>query len=244
MKNLIYVFVVIISLVALTGYLYYNDPFTKSPTTRIVVASDVTNSFIAKPNADEIFKGFGFKDDNLRGASLEVLQLTDVDYTPVVSLELNAESAFDTNIPNRIDTIQVFRERVRRVIDGITFKDTLSHSSIFQPLMRQLQELAYSKSDRKVLVVYGDLMSNTNTLSLYSPENLALISSNPRHLTELLSQGEPLPDLQGKGVEVYLIFQPRAHAQNEIYVKVSNYYKGLLESLGAKSVTISANLNL
>jgi hypothetical protein len=103
----------------------------------------------------------------------------------------------------------------------------------------ELNRLAHSVANRKVLIIWSDLMENSATISYYHQKDLTRLIKDPESLTEQLEKIQALDDLNG--IEVYFICQPQDAKSDAVFGLVSNFYKNLLESKNAK-VTITANL--
>ena len=83
-------------------------------------------------------------------------------------------------------------------------------------------------------------MENTDEMSFYDKEKFALLKTNPNMIKKYFDSQVLLASLQG--ININIIFQPNGISENEQFQVVSEFYKNLFESKGAK-VEITANIN-
>ena len=115
-----------------------------------------------------------------------------------------------------------------------------NNSSVFLPIANALNELARSKAQRRVLLIYSDLMENTMDISFYTKKQFQLLTTNPDSIKKQFEHLQTLQNLNG--IEVNFIYQPTDSQNDKVFAIVSAFYKKLFEDKGAK-VNISANIN-
>jgi hypothetical protein len=231
--RIISIIVILLSIASCT----MNRPLTKE----VMVLDDVTDQKRAQPMQAEILSLFSFDGmQKWNGNIFRYAEVSDISLnaTKIISLpkEINWFS-------NELEREQAVRDFQKQVSDALK-KDApdssgKSYSSVYLSLAHALTELAGSKSDSKVLLLYSDLMENSFELSFYQDPKLLLLKNNPDSIKRKLEELAPLPLLQG--IEVHLIYQPVSITADWKYRIVSGFYKKVLESKGAK-VFIEANL--
>ena len=203
-----------------------------------VVLRDITDTLQAQPQAEEVFSFYGFEQNKWSGAIFRFIDLSDVSFNRVSEAKLMPANKWLSNEPERNKDILKFKEDITKIL-SIKSAVGKTHSSIYLPLAVELNRLRQSKADRKILVVYSDLMENTDVVSFYDGKTFKLLQSYPEALQKLFEKEQSLNSLNG--IEVNLLFQPKDSMQDGQFKVVSEFYRKLLEDKGAQ-VTIGANL--
>jgi hypothetical protein len=112
---------------------------------------------------------------------------------------------------------------------------------MYTPIARELELLSKSKSQRRILIVYSDLMENTESLSFYRKQDFEKLKTKPEQVQKYFEALAPINTLTG--IEIYFIYQPTDTKSDERFRIISGFYKKFLESKGAE-VNISANLTM
>ena len=211
-------------------------------TTHIVGLWDITDKSIPRPDAKEITKFYGFEKDKWNGGSFRFSAITQVSLNPSEYQDVRGANQLLSNEFKREEEIKLFEKGVADIIDRAEQAKTgQNNSSIYLPIASELNQLAKSEADsRKILLIYSDLMENTEQFSFYRKKDLSLLVTSPESLAKQLENIQPLDELSG--IEVYFIYQPSDSKSDTLFQLVSGFYKKLLEQKGAK-VFISANLN-
>ncbi len=214
----------------------------KPTTTEIVVLRDVTEKSIAKPNADEILSLFDLQNNQWNGSNFSFGNITDVSYNPINEAKINIQNQWLSNELEREKEIKNFKNRATKIIENSN-KDTIGkrNSSIYLPLVRKLNQLSRSNSQKRVLIIYSDLMENTKELSFYNKQTIKILKTKPESIQTQLEQMQQIQDL--KGIEIHFVFQPVNPESDSDFKIASEFYKTILQNKGA-TVTISANLNI
>jgi len=212
------------------------------PTSQISVLRDITDKHLAQPKADEILSLFSLSGDaKWNGAVFRFSNLSDISYNPSSEVSVDAQSQWLSNELARDKAIQKFRDSVSAVLASAQ-NDSVGkeHSSIYLPVANELNRLSQSTAQKRILLVYSDLMDNDVDVSLYAKDQFRLLELHPDSLRQTFEQRMPLQRLNG--IEVYFIYQPIDAEQDKEFRIVSGFYKSLLESKGA-TVHIGANLS-
>jgi hypothetical protein len=205
------------------------------------VLRDITDSLLSQPNAREIIGKYHFSgSQKWSGARFSYGNLSDVSYNQPKTVLLEPANHLLSNELVRNNEVRLFMDSVSHIIADAQ-RDSVgkAYSSIYFPLATELERLNKSNAERKIIDVYSDLMQNDFSVSLYQPDELQLIKTNPGYLKEVLEKQKSLPSLTG--IEIYLIYQPEDQEQDRDWRLVSEFYKKLFEEKGA-AVHISANL--
>lgn len=236
MKALVIIIVSLVATVVGIGAAYY----TPAASTDVIVLHDVTDSIIAKPDSAQLiaFLNASHKWD---GINFTLSSISDVSISKTQKVFIPAQSRWLGNEIKRTRDLKEFYTRVQELLarssdDSIGRKQT----SVYLPMVTSLTSLAKSSSNKKVLIVYSDLMENTNEVSFYDPHTLSELKSKREAVMDGLGASMHLPSLAGVGV--VFVFQPNNTSEDYAYRIVSGFYKSMLENKGAH-VIITSNLS-
>jgi hypothetical protein len=209
--------------------------------TEVVLMHDRTQEFSARIIAADITPLFELDKDKWSGARFRSLDVTDVSYNPATEFVLEkGGSQLLSNSFDRDKQAKKFESEVTVRVDSLS-SDTVGkpRSSIYIPLARELNLLAKSTSEKKYLILFSDLLENTDGVSFYRKQTLSLLQVNPDTIASALLAKMPLENLSG--ITVYLIYQPENALDDDTFRITSNFFKTLLEQHGA-TVIVGANL--
>lgn len=219
---------------------------TASPTpatTEASVLRDVTDKHLAAPDTNEILSLFDLSGGNKwNGAVFHFADLSDVSYNRTSEAKIKPAGMWLSNEFERSTEIKNFKKEISKIlIDTGNENSGKRNSSVYLPIAGELNRLAKSKAQKRVLLIYSDLMENTTDVSFYNKKTLAKLQINPEAIRKYFEGLQALQNLSG--IEVYFIYQPADSESDKVFTAVSAFYKKLLEGKGAK-VNISANINL
>jgi hypothetical protein len=210
-------------------------------TIEVVVIRDVTDSMKVIPKSDEIVPQFGLDREMWDGGIFRLVDLTDVSYNHTYEASLSIENPLLTNSFKRRDKVKKFYSEISKVIsDASQEKIGKDNSSIYFSIAKELNKLSQSSSDKKIMLVYSDLIENTEQMSFYDPKIFDLLDKNTDQIKEYFESQMELKNLNG--IKIYLIYQPLNMMDDVVHKWVTKLYKTILESKGA-TVEITANIN-
>jgi hypothetical protein len=212
----------------------------KSPTTtEIIVWDDVTDEYLSHPDPNEILSLGDFTGDNKwNGALIRYSTLSDISYNTITEIKLPAENKWLSNEIERDRAIKTFKEKLAKTISS---NDSIgkNHSFLYVPIARELNRLSKSKSQKRIVVIYSDLMENDPDFSFYDKHVFSSIESNSDSVKGHFESQEPLSALFG--IEIYIVYRSSDVAKDMEFRIVSELFKKMFQGKGA-TVYISANL--
>ncbi|MBL4585681.1 MAG: hypothetical protein JKX84_01285, partial [Flavobacteriales bacterium] len=126
------------------------------------------------------------------------------------------------------------------VLDGFAqVEQGKQRSCLYRPICGLLKELQESDANNKVLIVFSDLLENSDIINLYKPEYLAEADFNTSQIKSRFDQKVPFPRCDG--IDVIVVCQPTT-ANDRLILKVQKLYRAFFEEHGAKSISFSTNL--
>jgi hypothetical protein len=238
MKTTSIIFTLLAGIILLTGCTL----LTVHPvTTDTVVIWDITDSMAVMPEADEIISRFGLENNIWNGGTFRLRNVTDVSINKTYEASLETENEWLSNKFQRKEKIKAFRLKIEQAINEATGeKIGKDYSSLYLPIAKELNSLSKSKTDNRHMLIYSDLMDNTDELSFYDSNTLQLLMTKPDSIAKYFDSQLRLENLDG--IKIYLVFQPKDMKADEVYRTVSGFYKSLFEGKGA-TVEVTANIN-
>ncbi|MFA6924737.1 MAG: hypothetical protein WC223_10860 [Bacteroidales bacterium] len=214
----------------------------KPQTNAVSVVVDLTDQFIAKPKPDEILSFLNSGKNIWDGRIFNLRYITNVSYNPMFEKKIEEQNELLGNRYDRPKKVKQYNDEVKEIIISSATKEDIGrdNSEVWFSIATELNQLSQSGADKKVLLVYSDLMENSKRMSFYANDTWNLLKSNPIEIKEYFDSLVKLGDL--KGVMVYFIYQPKNTTDDENFRIASQLYKSMLEAKGA-TVHISANIN-
>lgn len=203
---------------------------------------DLTDSIKIVPDENSVVADLGIDENIWNSANFSLGTFTDVSYTPHARISLaKAPSRLTASEFTRKREVVAFKTNLSALLDSAR-SDTSGkpNSSLYLPMVEELTRLSNSTADRKVLVIYSDMMENSLDLSFYSPNTLALLRTDPDKVKAMLFAKAKLPNLTS--IEIKLIYLPKNAKDDAVFHTVSQFFSSMLSEAGA-TVSISANLN-
>lgn len=211
--------------------------------TKALVAVDVTDSFTVEklPTGPGFLEAIGFSLEAANAQSLECgfTVLSDVSANKVEYLSIDLTDT-DENKFNRIARGKKFSEELEHLISGYgQLTKGKQRSCLYRPICHLLNELQESNADHKVLIVFSDLLENSDIINLYQPEYLTRATFNDSWVKSRFDQKVPFPRCDG--VDVIVACQP--NVQNDrLILKIQALYRSFFEEHGAKSISFVTDI--
>ena len=219
-------------------WLFFNS---HTLSTETVVINDHTDFFTVRPKADDIKNLYDFKNSTWNEGIFRLVNITDLNINKTYKANIESENYLLSNKFKRKEKIKVFLSDMNKIIVSSEKEEIgKDNSAIYEPIAKELNRLSQSKADNRYMLVYGDLMQNTDEISFYDKNTFSTLTSHPEKIRKYFETQIKLGDLHG--IKIYMIYQPTNVRQDEQYKVVSSFYKKLFEEKGA-IVEITANLN-
>lgn len=222
----------VLALIGATIKLFSMEYF-KTHETTFSIMRDVTDMQASHLNAEQVIEQLDLNQHKHDAFTFRFIDLSDVSMNQITQFSMKASPVLLSNEIARDKEVKGMESTILAHLTNASH-DSLgrSYSSIYLPIVKELMVLNSSGSDSKVLVVYSDLMENTDLLSFYKVDNTAMLQSNPKQIKSTFESIQPLPDLDG--IQVYFIYQPNSQNTDVLYKRISTIYKDLLTGKGAQ----------
>lgn len=234
MKRILTAIVFVTTIVLIVGCTAHSPEVTE-----VVVLRDITDSHLVQPKAEEILTLFNSK-SKWNGRVFRYSDLTNVSYNQAKEVKLESQNEWLSNELDRDKGIKRFISSISEIIgSNVTNAKGKDNSSVYFPIAKALNRLSQSSSTVKILLIYSDLMENSEGMSFYDERKLNLVKTNPDEVKRYFNSQGDLKNLDG--IKIYILFQPKGIKDDEQFKVVSGFYKKLLEGKGAQ-VEITASI--
>lgn len=240
MRTTITIFGILLVL-ALAVVLVVKNLQKNQTSTDVTVMRDITDLQSSQLQAADILSLYHLDNFKWDGGHFRFVEITDVSYNKVYEVNLNAENQWMGNEFDREKTVKEFSSSILKTLNSVqTVTPGKNMSSVYLPVVTELNRLSGSSSKNRIIIIYSDLMENTLVFSMYTKKNLDILKTHPESIRKYFEAMAPLKNLYG--IKVHLIYEPNDNAADQVYKSVAGIYKGILENKGAV-VEISANIN-
>ncbi|MBW4888457.1 hypothetical protein KXQ82_01970 [Mucilaginibacter sp. HMF5004] len=199
--------------------------------TDIVIVRDITDSMTVTPTAQKVVSQLGLKANPWQSVRITTTYISDLDVNDVQVATLDAESQWTGNLPMRKAKIQQFIQQVQQGLDVSIHTTTRPYSIAFRTIARQANKLAVSQATHQYLLIYSDLMENSNVANFYDARTIARLHATPHDIENQLQAEVSLTQLHG--LEMWFIYNPQSFTQNNTYMKIAGFYQHMLTAHGA-----------
>ncbi|TXD64209.1 hypothetical protein ESX12_15975 [Polaribacter glomeratus] len=194
--------------------------------------SDRTDLTIPKPSISQIKYFF---DDELYQNGKRIFRFQTITNTSInksFGASIAVADPFGNSLQRKAD-IQKFYLRIDTLFAlKNKEKNTYRSSSILNPLLKQLKEIQTSKTTRKVVLLYSDILEASDVFNVYKTHNQRLLIKEPNKVVQYIQSQITIPKLEG--VELYIIYYPTDRINNRLFEKMTIVYQELFKDSGLK----------
>ncbi|PQJ76494.1 hypothetical protein [Polaribacter glomeratus] len=198
----------------------------------LTVLSDRTDLTIPKPSISQIKYFF---DDELYQNGKRIFRFQTITNTSInksFGASIAVADPFGNSLQRKAD-IQKFYLRIDTLFAlKNKEKNTYRSSSILNPLLKQLKEIQTSKTTRKVVLLYSDILEASDVFNVYKTHNQRLLIKEPNKVVQYIQSQITIPKLEG--VELYIIYYPTDRINNRLFEKMTIVYQELFKDSGLK----------
>lgn len=211
----------------------------------ITVIRDITDPHHLVPEADAILRLYNLSVHKNESAMFRYREIADIFLVPTENLRLPAKGEIKTGshnqTPNYRETeILRFYDQVRKTLREVQVNGdtaTKDHSECFRTIAEELRTLNGLKGKNKILLVYSNLMENSDILSVYGYKTFS--EKDTAAIRKKLEEKKLLPE-NLNSITVFLLYQPQNRPDDYQYGLMSGVYTRMLGQRGAR-VKVMAN---
>jgi hypothetical protein len=241
-KIMLYVTVITICITCIGCWHSEAGLFSDPPSKKVVALYDNTDMFLARPTRDIVSLFKLNNQDIYLGYDLRVRVLSSVNLTDAYEERVPAQNKLTGDEMRRIALIKAFRKNAYAKLDSV-YKEKITpqqNSVLYRTIAQELNELAKSKAQTRVAVLYTDLQENSEDANFISLHGFAELKLNPQAVASRLQKVVPLSDLHG--ITLYIAFKPSSYEQELKFNAALAAYRIMLESKGA-TLIVTANIS-
>ncbi|MCC7452651.1 MAG: hypothetical protein IT222_00685, partial [Crocinitomix sp.] len=200
--------ILLLPLLLLIGCDAFNDP--KEYATSVLY--DCTGDTLPY-SPESVIKQLHLEDDPWSGRSFRFIPITDVDINPVEELKLPSATEWSSVLDERNDAIDSFTFRIRSVLP--TPSPGFEKSSLWIPLMNEIEHLEKSGCDHSTIYFLSDMLMHDDILNFYDDKTRSDLFKNPQALRDRLRRYLPTDTISN--IEVVIIYQPKGSDENQFF---------------------------
>lgn len=197
-------------------------------TTAISVLRDDTDS-LTRPNS-ELVNLYGISDAKLLGGYLfRERAISDVSLNHVHQEYVKPTTYINSNDNSRVAELKAFKNRIIKYIDSLVNEPykPKANSLVYQAIVSELQNLQKTEATNKYMIIYSDLLQNSDEFSFYKGKDFDEAKSHPDKVVARFESMAPMPDLSG--MKIYVINTPRNYAAERKFSVAVSVFKLLVE---------------
>ncbi len=217
---------------------------TNTGTTRttISVLEDVTESnFLTCPSHELLVPKLGLQSDMWASARFRYSTITGINYNHRKELFIEKQMALLGNELERKKKVTDFLSEMKTVLTKDKTTNPYKHSSIWEPLIKELIVLQKDTSFTTELYVFSDLQENALWFSVYKKSDLKTLKMTPKKIVDLFLYKASAITKGTKHLKVIVVYQPKDIQEDMAFKHMVNLYTTLFEHLQI-SIEFTANI--
>ena len=215
----------ILALLVLMGY-----GCTRSETS-VTVLEDVTEpDFKTHPHPDAVIDNYGFDENLFTSARFRYSSISSLNHNAEFEFYLEGESNLLSNELERREAIKDFETSVEKVLFSQNRNGYHKYSSIWKPIVREIEKLqAYS--GKRLLLVYSDLQENSKWFSIHKRKDLhRLIKQRGEVKEQFLAEAQAIKPSDSL-LKVIVVYQPKTMIDDERFTRLADLYRSIFTEL-------------
>ena len=219
---------------------------TKSNDKGIVISvlEDTTETdFIARPHPDAIMPIFGFDNGLWHSVRFRYGSITSFSHNGRQEHFLDGATALLGNEIERKKEVSLFKQSVRATLEGPKDYSKGRFSSIWKPLVEELEALQKEREVPSVLYVFSDLRENNREwFSLYRYEDMMRLENEPEGVKKLFLEHAMAIERYDPNIRVVVVYSPSTLEEDASFSLLSQLYTSIFKELGIP-ISFVANLD-
>lgn len=201
-----------------------------------VLLFDLTDSMTSVKEFDvaKIKSFFTLNSDLNSSAYCAIAGITDMRYNPVSEYSIESKNPYEANSLERRRVKDTFFNSILIASNKLkSSKIGKSKSYVCYAISHAVELLnKCQQCNQKRIIVISDMMENTNVFSVFDKKQSKILASKPTQLYPLLDKKYPI--INAENIELFIIHQPKNQKKDEMYYKVSAFFRDYYESKGLR----------
>lgn len=200
--------------------------------TEISVLIDRTDKLSVYPTAERILALAELTDNTWQGVKIRVSYISDKDINEETIFAIPQQNRLLYGTKKREAEVARFVKTLSAFFTSIDTTSTYTHSIIYRSVAKHANILSTSPARKKHLLVYSNMMENSEVWNFYDPATLTVIRENPEAICQVIERSAPLGTLSG--VDIWLLHTPATYEENTTYMSVARLWVALFEQKSAR----------
>jgi hypothetical protein len=213
----IYYFAVL-ALIVLNACNERSEPYNTDVTTMI----DLTDSLTVYPTAKDLLAPFSLNTNLWQSIRITVVAIADKDINKTEVVSLEPGDKLTGNKMLRRAKINRFISNLQTALQSFKVVHALPRSIIFRSIATQAIALHASASTHKVLLIFSDLLENSE-VDFYDAQTRLALQTHPAVIEKQLSLNTSLSMLNG--LSVWFLYVPANYHINSVYMPIARFYE-------------------
>lgn len=194
---------------------------------------DLTEIHFNGISISEIRKVSALNKNPMNGESMRLVPITELGFNKSYEVGIQKDSnLLMGNDYERTDLVNGYFSKIDTCLKlMIREKHERTASVIFKVMTEELNRLSESTADSRTALINTDFMEKS-FINFYDTATMNAIRKHPDTIMQKLLKRYPLKRLNG--VEIYFAYLPKNIEDSERYEVLSQFYKKMFESFGAK----------
>lgn len=229
-------------LVLVLGMLLYGCTTGEQNETNISVLEDVTETdFALTPSDSIIFPLLELQDDLWQAVRFRYGTLSDKEHNKRQEVTLEKEISLLGNSFKRKQKVKQYRKRVTALLQKKKVRTAYNHSTIWEPLVKEIQVLQSNTNSRTIIYLFSDLQENADWFSVYKTSDWMLLQ-NKREAVKTLFLEKAQGIATTSHISVVVAYQPKTRTEDQSFKIMKELYTSVFSELGIP-IHFVANLN-
>ena len=208
--------------------------FFESKGRLISVLEDCTETdFIAQVEYETINPKFALDSDIWQSSVFRYGAITSLSRNKIEEVSLPSQNFLMGNDLERRQLVKQYKQNIQQILDEPRDYSNNQYSSIWKPIVRELEVLQTHTDKISTLYVFSDLGENSpRWFSIYKSEDLNLLKQNPEKVVSLFLKEASSVQRHNPNIEVVVVFQPKNMHEDDMFMTLSKLYTSIFQELG------------
>ncbi len=200
----------------------------------ISVLEDVTeDDFIARPQPNAVVSSFNFDSNLWQSAEFRYGSITSLIHNKHDACSITGENSLMGNEIERKGLVVDFKKDVRRILEQPKDFSKGQYSSIWEPIVRELEVLQKNMQNHSTLYVFSDLQENNATwFSVHRYKDLKVIKTTPNKVKDQFLKHATSIVCDNPNIKVIVVYQPKDMKQDASFSMLTALYTSVFDELG------------
>ncbi|MCK8479050.1 hypothetical protein [Psychroserpens algicola] len=202
----------------------------------ISVLEDTTETdFIAKVDFKNLTSAYGFENDMWQSAMFRYGTINSLTLNERDETSIESEHSMLGNELERRQLVSIFKQDVEQILHKPKDYSKGQYSSIWRPIVQELEILQAYKEQKSSLYVFSDLQENhPHWFSVYKSSDLKLLKDSPEKVRDLFLKESMGIERHNPNIEVIVVYQPSTTHQDSDFLLLKGLYASIFKELGIR----------